>query len=427
MIKTIVNPSRETWKQLTSRQKSDDQAVASRVKEIIDLVKEKGDDALFELTKSIDRIDLDCLRVSDLEMENARLSLAPALKEAMSVAAENIKKFHAAQKKEPIKLETSPGVICEQKSIAIERVGLYIPGGTAPLLSTVLMLALPAQVAGCKEICLCSPVQANGAIAPEVLYAAQLCGVNEIYKVGGAQAIAAMAYGTIQIKAVHKIFGPGNRYVTYAKQLVSVDAVAIDMPAGPSEVMVLADSSANPTFVAADLLSQAEHGTDSQAIALTTSTLIAAKIRQEVSCQVETLSRKETAIEALKNSAIIVLENTQDLIDMANMYGAEHLIISMKEPEAIAEQITAAGSIFLGNFTPESAGDYASGTNHTLPTSGWAKSYSGVNLDSFVKKITIQQITKQGLQQLAPTLTVMALSEGLDAHANAVKVRLENL
>jgi histidinol dehydrogenase len=326
-----------------------------------------------------------------------------------------------------VDIEIMPGIRCVQRSIPIERIGLYIPGGTAPLFSTVLMLAIPARIAGCREIVLCTPPSWIGSVAPEILYAASLCGISRVFLTGGAQAIAAMAYGTETIPRVDKIFGPGNRYVTKAKQLVSMSQVAIDLPAGPSEVMVLADDSADAGFVAADMLSQAEHGSDSQAIVAVHSPVLASKIVQCLNEQIETLSRKEFARKALMNSKILVFDKQQALIDFANAYAAEHLIISMRKPWEIAEQITAAGSIFIGNWSPESAGDYASGTNHTLPTSAWAKAYSGVNLDSFMKKITYQELSPQGLENLSDTLITMAEAEGLDAHAQAVKIRLNAL
>jgi histidinol dehydrogenase len=386
-------------------------------------VHEGGDETLRELTEQIDGVQLTELRVGPEEMAEAVRRVPEELKQAMRLAAENIEKFHRAQQQQPVDVEIMPGVRCVQRSVPVQRVGLYIPGGSAPLFSTALMLAIPARVAGCPQIAICTPPDREGRAAAEIVCAAAMCGVEEIYKVGGAQAVAAMAYGTRSIRAVDKIFGPGNRYVTRAKQLVS-DHVAIDMPAGPSEVMILADETAEARFVAADMLSQAEHGADSQAIAVVSSRALADRIEREVSAQLGSLSRRAVAVRALDNSRIVVMDSADDMIRFANGYAAEHLIISMRDPWAAAGRITAAGSIFTGNYSPESAGDYASGTNHTLPTCGWARSMSGVNLDSFVRRITCQELTREGLQRLGPTIVTMALAEGLDAHANAVKVRL---
>ena len=349
------------------------------------------------------------------------------LKTALAIAKSNIEAFHRAQLPPQVDIEVMPGVRCVQRAVAIGRVGLYVPGGNAPLFSTVLMLALPARIAGCGEVILCTPAGRGGKIAPEVLFAADLCGVDRIFAVGGAQAVAAMAYGTESIPHVEKIFGPGNRYVTRAKQLVSTEAVAVDLPAGPSEVMVLADNSARAEFVAADLLSQAEHGPDSQTVLLTPSRGLAEQVAREVERQLAALPRRQTAALAIENSRIVVLDSPDEMIEMSNAYAPEHLILSVEDPWAVAERITAAGSVFLGNYTPESAGDYASGTNHTLPTYGWARSMSGVNLDSFLRKITYQQITPDGLRGLGPTIETMASAEGLDAHRNAVTIRFESL
>ncbi len=425
MINIFTYPSREDWSKLQERAMFDDSIIESRVKEIVERVKKDGDKAIFELSKSIDNVELESLQATQRELKLSFGTVASDLKDAMEVAMSNIWKFHSAQIPKEIDIETTQGVRCVQRAIPIERVGLYIPGGSAPLLSTVLMLAIPARVAGCKSITLCTPPRSDGTIAPEILYAASLCGVDNIYKIGGAQAIAAMAYGTETIGKVDKIFGPGNRYVTKAKQMLGLSQVAIDMPAGPSEVMVLADSTSQSNFVASDLLSQVEHGGDSQAILVTNSMDIAKEVQLCVEEQLKGLSREVIASQALDNSKIIVIENESEMIEFANTYASEHLIISMNNPWEIASKITAAGSIFIGNYTPESAGDYASGTNHTLPTAGWAKSFSGVNIDSFVRKVTIQEATKQGLENLGKTITTMAYAEGLTAHAEAVNIRLK--
>lgn len=426
-MEIVVNPERRDWERLQRRATFDDAQIAQRVEQIVERVRKEGDTALRELSIAIDGVELSNIEVSSLEFEAARTAVSDQMKAALSIAAENIRKFHSAQRSETVDIETTPGVRCMQRSIPIQRVGLYIPGGSAPLFSTVLMLAIPAAVAGCREIILCTPPSKTGSIAPEILYAAELCGVTKVYKVGGAQAIAAMAYSTATINAVDKIFGPGNRYVTRAKQLVAASRVAIDMPAGPSEVMILADESANADFVAADMLSQAEHGADSQAITVCNSMAFADRVQHAVSQQLTALGRCDVARKALDSSRIVVIDNTEEIVEFANTYAPEHLIISMNDAWAIAESITAAGSIFLGNYTPESAGDYASGTNHTLPTYGWARSYSGVNLDSFVRKITIQEMSPDGLRNLGPTIMTMAEGEGLDAHKNAVEIRLKNI
>ena len=423
-MEIIVNPERREWEKLTRRTLPDDPQVEKRVGEIIGRVAAGGDRALREITAQIDGAAPERLEVTREEMAEAERSVSPELKKAIATAAENIGKFHRAQMSAEVDIETMPGVRCVQRTIPIQRVGLYIPGGSAPLFSTVLMLAIPAQLAGCPEVVLCTPPSKDGTIAPEIIYAAALCGIEKIYKAGGAQAIAAMAYGTESIPRVDKIFGPGNRYVTKAKQLVSLSQAAIDMPAGPSEVMILADGTARADFVAADMLSQAEHGGDSQAILLTGSRAFAEQVVQNVAAQLERLKRADTARQALSNSRIIVLDSPQELVAFANAYAAEHLIISMERPWDVASRITAAGSIFIGNYSPESAGDYASGTNHTLPTAGWAHSYSGVNMDSFVRKVTIQELTQEGMERLGGAIIEMAEAEGLDAHANAVRVRL---
>lgn len=423
MIKRYINPSREEWKALCSRVVSDDAVISGRVQAIIERVQRDGDKAIRELAAEIDGVELAAIEVSEQERREAFEATPAELKEAIATAARNITRFHMAQRFSDVEVTTAPGVKCVQRAVPIQRVGLYVPGGTAPLFSTVLMLAIPAKVAGCKEIVLCTPVNKEGKVAPAVLAAAMVCGVDHIYKVGGAQAVAAMAYGTETIPAVDKIFGPGNRYVTKAKESVT-NRVSIDMPAGPSEVLVMADDTASAAFVASDLLSQAEHGTDSQAILVCGSQAIADTVDEQVAEQLAKLPRRELAAKALENSRTIILPSIEDQIAFVNTYAPEHLIISMENPWVIAEQITAAGSVFIGNYSPESAGDYASGTNHTLPTSGWARSCSGVNLDSFVRKITYQEITKEGIEQLGGTIVTMAKAEGLDAHAAAALLRM---
>ena len=426
MIRIIENPERNSWNDLTMRDVPDDETISARVADIIEQVRKGGDEALLRLTKEIDGLDNPRLQVTKEEIDSSGDKISSELKKSIDIAARNIERFHAAQLSTGVDIETMPGVRCLQRSVPVQRIGLYVPGGTAPLFSSVLMLALPARVAGCKEIALCTPPSRDGEAAAEILYAASVCGVSAVFAIGGAQAVAAMAYGTQTIRKVDKIFGPGNRYVTKAKQLVSMHT-AIDMPAGPSEVMVLADDSADAGFVAADILSQAEHGGDSQAVVVVHSPVLAGEILVCLNEQLEKLPRKEFASKALLNSKIIVLNERDAMVDFANVYAAEHLIISMRHAWEIASRITAAGSVFIGNWSPESVGDYASGTNHTLPTSGWAKACSGVNSDSFTKKITYQELTPQGLAKLSDTVVAMAEAEGLDAHANAVKIRLNSL
>lgn len=425
-MEIYINPARDNWEKLTSRRRSDDSSVDATVSSIIGKVKDNGDKALISLSEEIDKVRPDSLEVSREEKEEAVRLVPASMKSALEKAADNIRKFHKAQLPSEIRVETMPGVKCVSKPVPLDSIGLYIPGGSAPLFSTVLMLAIPAAVAGCRQVVLCTPPDRNGKVNPTVLYAAHLCGVGRIFKVGGAQAIAAMAFGTESIPRVDKIFGPGNRYVTRAKQMLS-STVAIDMPAGPSEVMVLADSSAIPDFVASDLLSQAEHGADSQVMLVCTSEDFAARVREKVSAQLENLPRKDIAAKALEGSRIIVLGSSDDMTDFANLYAAEHLIISMENPWKAAERITAAGSIFIGNYSPESAGDYASGTNHTLPTSGWARSFSGVNTGSFMRRMTLQELTREGLDALGGTIMEMAAGEGLEAHRRAVEIRLSGL
>lgn len=422
-MKVIKFPEKGEWQDLLKRPTFDNATLFDTVNTVLNDVREKGDIAVKEYGLKFDKVSIDNLLVSDEELEIAEKKVSVELKKAILVAHENISQFHAAQNCELPKVETSKGVTCWQKAKAIEKVGLYIPGGTAPLFSTVLMLSIPAKIAGCKEIILCSPPNKEGEIHPAVLYAAKIAGVHKIFKIGGVQAIAAMAYGTESVPKVYKIFGPGNQYVTAAKQIVSLKDVAIDMPAGPSEVEVLADLTANPKFVASDLLSQAEHGIDSQAILITTEEELANKVEIEVEKQLAELPRKEIASKSIANSKIIIVKDIEEAIEITNEYAPEHLIISMQNYLEIGEQIENAGSIFLGNYTPESAGDYASGTNHTLPTNGYAKAYSGVNLDSFRKKITYQEISKEGLEVLGDTIEIMAENESLYAHKNAVSLR----
>jgi histidinol dehydrogenase len=421
----INKPSKNQWKQLLERPYVDNSTVLNSVKEILKSVEKGRDETLKELTKKFEGALLAELKVSEEELANAENMVPGELKTAIQQAKDNISRFHQAQVKQEERIETMPGVECWRKSIGIEKVGLYIPGGTAPLFSTVLMLAIPAVIAGCKEIILCTPCNEKGDVHPAILYTAKLIGVNKIFKIGGAQAIAAMAYGTESIPAVYKIFGPGNQYVTAAKQLVQMQGIAIDMPAGPSEVCVWADETANPSFVAADLLSQAEHGPDSQVLLVSTQAEVIDKVIEEVNRQVLLLPRKDTALKALENSKAIVIEDSGTAIELINTYAPEHLILMCKDADASAQRIVNAGSVFIGHYSPESVGDYASGTNHTLPTNGFANAYSGVSVDSFVKKITFQKLTKEGLASISNTVVQMAEAEGLEAHAQAVRVRLQ--
>jgi len=426
-MKVINYPQKEEWLEILKRPALNTESLNETVKGILNRVKTGGDKAVLEFEATFDKVQLDSLSVTAEEIKEAEVSVSEELKAAILLAKENIETFHQAQCFIGKKVETRPGVVCWQKAVGIEKVGLYIPGGTAPLFSTVLMLATPARIAGCKEIVLCTPPNREGKVHPAILFAAQLAGVSKIFKAGGVQAIAAMAYGTESVPKVYKIFGPGNQYVTAAKQLVSLRDVAIDMPAGPSEVEVLADASANPAFVAADLLSQAEHGVDSQAILITTSSNLVEQVLAEVEQQLARLPRKEIAARSLENSKLILVNNMDEAIAMTNEYAPEHLIIETEGYAEVAERITNAGSVFLGSLTPESAGDYASGTNHTLPTNGYAKAYSGVSLDSFIRKITFQEINRQGIQTIGPAIEIMAANEQLDAHKNAVTVRLNSL
>lgn len=423
-MQVLVHPARSEWPNLLKRPYADNTAVLTATRKIIEAVKNSGDAALLQFAKQFDSVDLKALHVTEAEIAAAEKQLPDALKAAIEHAKKNVETFHAAQRTAIKKIEIAPGVICWQKSVAIEKVGLYIPGGTAALFSTVLMLGVPAKLAGSEEIILCTPPDRNGNIHPAILFAAQLCGIEKVYKTGGAQAIAAMAFGTETIPAVYKIFGPGNQYVTAAKQLVQLHGLAIDMPAGPSEVCVLADETAEPEFVAADLLSQAEHGKDSQVLLVSTSQHFVNGVLAEMEQQLAVLPRQAIAAQALQNSKALVVASMPEAIDLVNDYAAEHLILACEDAVTIAEKITAAGSVFIGNWSPESAGDYASGTNHTLPTNAFARAYSGVSLDSFFKKITFQQVTKAGLQTIGETVMTMAEAEGLQAHAEAVRVRL---
>jgi histidinol dehydrogenase len=426
-MKIIVNPLQEALPELLQRPVMDHAALQTVVQGVLDAVRTGGDKAVASYTKQFDGVTIDDLQVSEAAINEDTLSLEPALKEAIQLAAKNIRCFHEAQVNAPVTIETMPGVRCWRKTVGIDKVGLYIPGGSAPLFSTVLMLGIPAVIAGCKEIILCTPPSKDGSVHPAILYAASVVGITRIYKIGGVQAIAAMAYGTETVPQVYKIFGPGNQYVTAAKQMVQESGVAIDMPAGPSEVCVLADETCNPGFVASDLLSQAEHGPDSQVLLVSTSSKVVDEINEALTAQLAVLPRKDIAQQALANSKAIVVDSMEQAIFIVNSYAAEHLIIACKNDEAVGEQITNAGSVFLGNYSPESVGDYASGTNHTLPTSGYARAYSGVSVDSFVKKITYQKLTPAGLQAIGAAVETMAAAEGLEAHKNAITIRLQSL
>ena len=426
-MKIILNPSPEKWQKHLARPAMQTQKINQIVKPIFEKVEKSGDKALKKFAKEFDQVRLDSLLVSDEEIQAAILLVPEDLKKAIALAKSNIEKFHSAQASPDLIVEVMPGVTCSRKSVPIQRVGLYIPGGTAPLFSTVLMLGVPAALAGCPEVVLCTPTNREGNIHPAILYTAQLVGITKIVKVGGAQAIAALTFGTESVPQVDKIFGPGNQYVTAAKQMATKFGVAIDMPAGPSEVLVYADETAIPAFVAADLLSQAEHGVDSQVVLVSPSEDFAKKVLAEITLQLESLPRKDIAAKALKNSCAVILEDADTAIALINDYAPEHLILALAKEEEILDKIYNAGSVFIGNFTPEAVGDYASGTNHTLPTYGYARNYSGVSLDSFVKKITYQKITPKGLQALGPAVEIMAENEQLHAHKNAVTLRLNSL
>jgi histidinol dehydrogenase len=426
-MQIVKKPSRQEWPELLKRPAMDTTSLFGTVGDVLENIRLNGDKAVLEYELKFDKIQLSSLQVTEEEIAEAEPQVPHLLKEAISQAKRNIEKFHDAQNDDLPYMNVIPEVRCWQKRVAIQKVGLYVPGGTAPLFSTVLMLAIPAQLAGCEEIVLCSPPNAEGKIHPAVLYAAHLCGVTKIFKIGGAQAIGAMAYGTESVPKVYKIFGPGNQYVTAAKQLVSLKSTAIDMPAGPSEVAIIADQTAKPRYIAADLLSQAEHGVDSQAILITTDEALIESVEAEVKAQLDLLPRKDLAEKALEHSKIIYIPDIEEAIEFTNEYAPEHLIIMTHNYTVVAERIINAGSVFLGQYSPESAGDYASGTNHTLPTNGYAKAYSGVHLDSFTKKITYQELSREGLSMLSNAIEIMAENEGLMAHKNAVEVRLERV
>ena len=426
-MKKILYPQQSDWSELLKRPTQDVSTLFENVSAILKNVKANGDKAVMEYAEQFDHVKLESLAVTSEEMKEAEAQVPIELKVAILLAQRNIYTFHKKQKFEGRKVETMEGVTCWQKAVGIEKVGLYVPGGTAPLFSTVLMLAVPAKIAGCKEIVLCTPPNKEGKVHPAILYAAQVAGVSKIFKAGGVQAIGAMAYGTESVPKVYKIFGPGNQYVMAAKQMVALHEVAIDMPAGPSEVEVIADETANPKFVAADLLSQAEHGVDSQVVLVTTSQKLLEEVEYEVQHQLARLPRWQIAEKSLENSKLILVKDMDEAIGLTNQYAPEHLIVETQDYMEVAEKVVNAGSVFLGSFTPESAGDYASGTNHTLQTNGYAKAYSGVSLDSFIRKITFQEINREGIQNIGPAIEVMAAHEQLDAHKNAVTVRLNSL
>ncbi len=426
-MKIIQNPEQSTWSEILQRPTNSYSEIEETVKGIFTEVQNKGDFAISKYTSLFDGVSLNSFEVSQQEIDEAISIVSADLKEAIAIAKSNIERFHEAQKTTKIEVETTPGVLCWKEKRPIQKIGLYIPGGSAPLFSTVLMLAIPAQIAGCKEIILCSPPDKNGKINPAILYAASICGVTKILKIGGIQAIAAMTFGTETIPKMYKIFGPGNQYVTVAKQFATQFGVAIDMPAGPSELLVYADETANPTFVASDLLSQAEHGTDSQVILVSNSKQLIDDVSTKIESQLKSLPRKEIAKKAIENSKLILIENEQSAMELINEYAPEHFIICSKNESFFINGIENAGSVFIGNYTPESAGDYASGTNHTLPTNGFAKNYEGVNLDSFLKSMTFQKISSKGIQNIGKAIEVMAEAEGLFAHKNAVTLRLNEL
>lgn len=427
MMKVIRYPERAEWTSLLERPHIDMTALYATVNTVLTDVRTRGDRAVLDYEEKFDRVSLFSLQVTEAEMEAAEQLVPEELKDALRQAERNIATFHEAQRFQGKKIETAPGVVCWQKAVPIEKVGLYIPGGTAPLFSTVLMLAVPARLAGCREIVLCTPPDREGRVNPAILHAARLAGVHRIFKAGGVQAIGAMAYGTETVPKVYKIFGPGNQYVMAAKQQVSLHEVAIDMPAGPSEVLVVADEKANPVFVAADLLSQAEHGADSQVLLVTTSDRMLERVREEVQVQLEKLPRRELAVRSLEHSKLILVHSMEEAMELANAYAPEHLILEVEDYTSLSEKVVNAGSVFMGAYTPESAGDYASGTNHTLPTSGYARAYSGVNLDSFVRKITFQELSPEGIRNIGPAIEKLASGEQLDAHKNAVTLRLLSL
>lgn len=427
MMRNIIYPKKETWPEILKRPTQTVKEIETTVNQVFEDVQKNGDTAIKKYTKKFDKVAVTSLKVTQEEISIAVEAVSRELKEAIQQAAANIEKFHRAQKTEKVYQETTPGVVCWQEKRPIEKVGLYIPGGTAPLLSTVLMLAIPAKIAGCQEIILCSPPNFEGKIANEILYTANLCGVTNIFKVGGIQAISGLTFGTETIPKVYKIFGPGNQFVTVAKQLATKYGVAIDMPAGPSELLVMADDSANASFIASDLLSQAEHGADSQVILVSTSEKLIEDVSKEVEKQLKELPRIEIATKAIQNSKSILVKNFKEALALINEYAPEHFIVCTNNNDFFIDGILNAGSVFIGNYTPESAGDYASGTNHTLPTNGYSKSYSGVNLDSFTKSITFQEISKKGIQNIGKSIELMALAEGLQAHKNAVSIRIKEI
>ncbi|MFN2440882.1 MAG: histidinol dehydrogenase [Chitinophagaceae bacterium] len=422
-MQTFINPEKMKWPEIIQRPQIDNTDLQNIVSGILQDIKRNGDEAVKKYAAQFDGAELNDFKISEDEIEEALLFVQDELKDAIQLAKENIEKFHQSQVEQVKKIETSKGVICWRKSVAIEKVGLYIPGGTAPLFSTWLMLAIPAMLAGCKEICICTPPDKNCKISPVILYVAHLLGLKNIYKIGGVQAIAALAYGTQTVSRVHKIFGPGNQYVTAAKQIVNSEGIAIDMPAGPSEVAVYADETCIPEFVGADLLSQAEHGIDSQVLLVASSQLIVDSVEKEIKLQLPFLSRKKIIEKAFNNSRFVVMQNTDDAFALLNEYAPEHMIIASDNAEVLSEKVINAGSVFLGHYSSESAGDYASGTNHTLPTNGFAKAYSGISIDSFVKKITFQNLSKEGVKNIGKAVEVMADAEGLDAHRNAMQIR----
>ena len=426
-MRNIIYPKKETWAKILKRPTQTVKEIETTVNQVFEDVQKNGDTAIKKYTKKFDKVAVKSLQVTQEEISIAVEAVSRELKEAIQQAAANIEKFHRAQKTEKVYQETTPGVVCWQEKRPIEKVGLYIPGGTAPLLSTVLMLAIPAKIAGCQEIILCSPPNFEGKIANEILYTANLCGVTNIFRVGGIQAISGLTFGTETIPKVYKIFGPGNQFVTVAKQLATKYGVAIDMPAGPSELLVMADDSANASFVASDLLSQAEHGADSQVILVSTSEKLIEEVSKEVEKQLKELPRIEIATKAIQNSKSILVKDFKEALALINEYAPEHFIVCTNNNDFFIDGILNAGSVFIGNYTPESAGDYASGTNHTLPTNGYSKSYSGVNLDSFTKSITFQEISKKGIQNIGKSIELMALAEGLQAHKNAVSIRIKEI
>jgi len=426
-MKTIHNPKKEDWSELLKRPTRTFKDIETTVDDIFKNIQQRGDDAVLKYTSMFDGVDLESIEISNSEIENAESHVSDELKSAIQLAKSNIHTFHEAQKTEPVKVETQPGVTCWQAKKPIQKVGLYIPGGTAPLFSTILMLAVPAKIAGCSEIVLCTPPNNEGKINPVTLYTAQLCGIDKVFKVGGIQAIGAMTFGTETIPKVYKIFGPGNQYVTVAKQVATTFDVAIDMPAGPSELLVVADETANPEFVASDLLSQAEHGVDSQVVLVSTDEQTILDVQKAITKQIEVLPRKEMATKAIENSKFVLMSDTTSALELIDFYGPEHFIISTKDDDFYVENINNAGSVFIGKYTPESAGDYASGTNHTLPTNGYAKQYSGVNLDSFNKAITYQKITEEGIKHIGEAVELMAEAEGLQAHKNAMTLRINEV